>query len=1019
VSRRIGIVSILGILALLLSLVPAYAAVTDQDNVFFVTDSGSNIGTTVTAATAVGGSNVVTLRVNDADLDSAASLTGAFEILGVADGSTKTFDTDNSPIDTVSSAFDLQDGIAYFTAVSVDRSKVTLNEARAADFATISTFSVTDVSADAATTLTQTGDDALSQSAKITAVKVSVTDKATTDTDSSVIVVEIAGTSVNASTLAETASDTETVTVTATTGATATGTTSKFWKDDVVATIKAASTTGADGFTVSFIEARVIGAVYTYNEADTTDDSDGDEQVAMTSSSDTTGIDLTLTETGPATAIFTAEAALISEANLDTITQYISDNGITTTATTVLAITTGVEALTGDNEDAGDDAGEWITDTVAALTDITSTSTAAALLAITIEVAHDDTLTATYTVPTPDATATATVDMEAPVLSGISPAKDVYTNDETPTFTVTMVDADSGIDTATLVVTIDSTAVSSPSAYLDPVTDGYSWTFVGQTIADSSTSWVVTVGDDVGNSVTTTTAFTVDTTDPGFVGASTGTGIQLDTSTTSDADDYKEFASADWVRLEFNEGILESSVTAADFTVGGSAPTAFLMSDDINSVSNDLYYVYVNVSTQAADATPTVKVATAITDLAGNSEVDTTGKTAVDGINPTITASLSATLGDSADVITLTVSTDESLVRAPTVALSDSSTMTMSAVSGTTNTWTGTDTIATSVAITATVSVEDTAGNTASDDDSVYEGDIADPTASITALGETSDTVPEVEEGAVWVISTFVEESEYTGDTHKTVTVTAATLDDVDVSGELFTSDNKVFTLAKTLTTGTYDFSITAADDAGNDVTAEHEFEVVARAAFSITLLPGMNLVSLPGTATSSAINDIIATTDPIDTVIKYVAANEGTGTSPFLSATRDATTSLFTSTDGLTTLDAGAAYWMNATATVTLDVDIPQRGAGTVLPPIVNLLAGYNAVGIWDIASETSMDPDAYFSSVNWKAAYWYDPTPGAGWTVMRPDGDLDNDTALAGGDLKAGRGYYVYLEADDTLVP
>jgi len=65
-------------------------------------------------------------------------------------------------------------------------------------------------------------------------------------------------------------------------------------------------------------------------------------------------------------------------------------------------------------------------------------------------------------------------------------------------------------------------------------------------------------------------------------------------------------------------------------------------------------------------------------------------------------------------------------------------------------------------------------------------------------------------------------------------------------------------------------------------------------------------------------------------------------------------------------------------------------------------------------LSGAASADMDAYLSSVSWSVAYAFDPTPGAGWEVIRPDGNLGDDVEAA-----EGKGYFVYLTADGTLTP
>ena len=56
----------------------------------------------------------------------------------------------------------------------------------------------------------------------------------------------------------------------------------------------------------------------------------------------------------------------------------------------------------------------------------------------------------------------------------------------------------------------------------------------------------------------------------------------------------------------------------------------------------------------------------------------------------------------------------------------------------------------------------------------------------------------------------------------------------------------------------------------------------------------------------------------------------------------------------------------------------------------------------------------DDYLNTIKWTVAYTFDPTPGIGWTVVRPDNPAAVDTQAA-----QGKGYLVFVTADGTLTP
>ena len=65
------------------------------------------------------------------------------------------------------------------------------------------------------------------------------------------------------------------------------------------------------------------------------------------------------------------------------------------------------------------------------------------------------------------------------------------------------------------------------------------------------------------------------------------------------------------------------------------------------------------------------------------------------------------------------------------------------------------------------------------------------------------------------------------------------------------TIDDKTFTVAPPAdgyAIGEYEVAVTATDVAGNTKTAKKMVEITERAAFTVNLRPGYNLISLPGT---------------------------------------------------------------------------------------------------------------------------------------------------------------------------
>ena len=302
-------------------------------------------------------------------------------------------------------------------------------------------------------------------------------------------------------------------------------------------------------------------------------------------------------------------------------------------------------------------------------------------------------------------------------------------------------------------------------------------------------------------------------------------------------------------------------------------------------------------------------------------------------------------------------------------------------------------------------------------------------------------------------------------DTHEGVTLTKAELQwpdgsKTDVLSDFSASDVNSFVLGAAslndgagLVLGKYKLTVNAVDLLGNNSSKEpltaggattatnyvYEFEVIAKAQYSVTLAPGLNLTSIPGDPVDGDINAVISTADGVDLVTTY---DPSAALGPWLVATRDATTGLFTGT--LNTIDAKHAYWMRTTSFVTLKVDIPLQALTGELPPTLAVQLGWNLVPIVDLTRRpfgTAIDADIYLTGVKWALAYTFD-TVGSAWRRIVPNND-NNTTTQARCEQKTdttvevdcdstntilkkldtgvvvGRGYWVWATAAGTIVP
>jgi hypothetical protein len=448
-----------------------------------------------------------------------------------------------------------------------------------------------------------------------------------------------------------------------------------------------------------------------------------------------------------------------------------------------------------------------------------------------------------------------------------------------------------------------------------------------------------------------------------------------------------------------------------------------------------LYVVLTMAADQATDAKPKVELATAgLKDEAGNSVATLTGTsgiTAIDDLAAVLTVTSDAALAEKS--VTVTVESSEALGLAPTISTTttepDAATVTGATAQTVTQTGTTTWTAKFTnppggfseqyVVVTGidTANITSIVGDDLPAKDLVtFEVDDAAPTVAFTDAAGNALASTDQEEGAIWIVSTF-DEDEYTGDSYKTVTVSAMTLKIVDGADQttavtdLFSSDNKAFTLAQDLVPGEYNFSITAADSAGNTVTDDSDFTVVARTAKTLSLKPGVNLVSIPGSIVGDGANlNVLLAGLPVTSVSTYDRSVDLAGGNPWLTSTLDVETSLFTG--DIASLEPGKAYFITATASTSAKMLIEQPTM--MLPPTLAVRQGFNAIGYWSISGATTDDIDGYLNSISWTVAYTFDPTPGTGWGVIRPDGGLTGDSEAI-----EGTGYLVYVSQDGTLTP
>ena len=291
-----------------------------------------------------------------------------------------------------------------------------------------------------------------------------------------------------------------------------------------------------------------------------------------------------------------------------------------------------------------------------------------------IWVQDGDTVTITYLNSSGTAvdTDTVTVDAVLPTVTNISPGDGTTQNVVNPTVQFDVTDTGSGISSTNvstdITININGNDISSSSPSFQAITDGFrvifasgsSWVTSYSVVDSTAFTWTITATDAARNTKTLTGSsldLTIDTTKPTVSSAVTGTSWNTDTAAEGTAESNTS------VKVTLSENILASSVQAADFTVGGVAPTAAV----VGSTTGYKNIIYLTTAVQDPDARPVVAVTGSVTDIGGNA-VNTSSTTAgdysataTDGLKPGLTVAVSSDLLIAAGATTVTADTTEKL----------------------------------------------------------------------------------------------------------------------------------------------------------------------------------------------------------------------------------------------------------------------------------------------------------------------------------------------------------------------
>ena len=283
-----------------------------------------------------------------------------------------------------------------------------------------------------------------------------------------------------------------------------------------------------------------------------------------------------------------------------------------------------------------------------------------------------------------DVSGTLQLESTPPSFSGLSPPHNTAVRDRRPEVTARVTDSESGLMDKNIFVyfritrgSVSQTIELVPNDYgrVDEIPGGFEITqrlpgYAAPT-GDAVIEWWVKAIDNAGNvgySVSQPSSISVDSTDPSLIRAETGRhwDASLDTGDSEDKTEYRvSRADRTSVLVVFDEHLDNSTVTAADFEVGGETPNEAkvrnvkvrddssggdgngdIAGDNVRDVGSFRGYVFLLVDEMAPNARPRVEVVGSVSDLAGNGTGIGKVNEAHDRIAPTLIMALAE--GDTA-----------------------------------------------------------------------------------------------------------------------------------------------------------------------------------------------------------------------------------------------------------------------------------------------------------------------------------------------------------------------------------
>ena len=670
-------------------------------------------------------------------------------------------------------------------------------------------------------------------------------------------------------------------------------------------------------------------------------------------------------------------------------------------------------------------------------------------------------------------TASLSLDTTVPTVSITSPTSGSETQNRLPSFSGGLTDNESGLDVSTFALRIDNTTDKANSSMVISAGGSDSAaTKIGK-VASISTSawsdgaasqdWSYTETVVLPNSTIATPDHVVDFqgevadlagnygySDSSSSKGNDGTGrhgnqphtVKIDRvlPTISAAETGKAWDTTiatpaeksnvrDSIVVRFDGKVNEASISESDFQVVLSNGAGTFVPASVVVQGAD---VYLDIdSTIPSNNKPTVKLQGTVEDIAGNS-TSAGSAIASDKLAPVITVTRSGgsgtgTGGEASDSLTkakmtITVTSDENLQAAPTVTVKNITTSAtvanaVSAVAQGGNVWELTVTAAADGSHSVSVTATDSASNSATEGKDTVKAYVRDATLSApTSSPANGSTVTESNPFLV---------SDYSADA-SSITITSAEFNGDDVTASLIASaDSKTFFYQPTtaLENKEHTYKVKSKDAAGNTNTTTTKFTKKDRTNFVLTLFAGWNAVSVPSNPVDSDVNSVLSNSG----VQQVVAYDATTPSQPWRIASKVDDSFTSQTTPGLTTIEAGHGYWVEASDFEDQKVALEgPTGPGDSRPAVTAIAtgSGWNFVGVIDqsriqtqsgskgatltrpneAGSGVNVTHDSYFKTVNNGRTYAFD-------TVTSQFNELEGSDVV-----KIGLGLWVFISPQDN---